>query len=406
MKSIQLFKIIILLTILFAASLIIPAIVLQPYWLFDRWDIGVYHDYAFQIFSGKIPYVDFSIEYPQLALIAIILPYFISLIFRNPQMYTYSHIIICSILYIATAVLVFHITQGLYGRTDRAFIASIMTATAFSATYFVATKYDAYPTFFMFLAVYLYTLETKIKWSYFVSTIGFFIKWIGVLPLPFFLMRDIKQYRRKMKKVANSEESAKNIVFSILLCLFLVALILFPFFFLSLERGNFSNLIYAYTYHLDRNAQTESIFFLLDSAFGIGAFFSRISTFVMLSAMSIVYFMYYKKNDLSLQTLVGYITFAVFIFVFFNKVASPQYILWFTPFFAIILSRKALHIIWFYVIQLWMFLEYPFLFAWGLATNDTYIMWTGSIIFFTLKYILWGSISFVVWKEINSSVAE
>lgn len=122
MNSIKLFKIIILLIILFAASLIIPAIVFQPYWYFDAYDIKIYHDYALQIFSGKIPYVDFSIEYPQLALIAIIIPYFISLLFRIPHMYTYGHILFSSILYIATAVIVFQITQKLYGKTDRAFI--------------------------------------------------------------------------------------------------------------------------------------------------------------------------------------------------------------------------------------------------------------------------------------------
>jgi hypothetical protein len=53
-----------------------------------------------------------------------------------------------------------------------------------------------------------------------------------------------------------------------------------------------------------------------------------------------------------------------------------------------------------------MFLEYPILFDWALATNDTYIMRTEAIIFFTVKFILWANIAFVVWKEINSSRAE
>jgi hypothetical protein len=125
----------------------------------------------------------------------------------------------------------------------------------------------------------------------------------------------------------------------------------------------------------------------------------------MLGAMAVVFYIYYKKNDQSLQTLVGYIAFAVFIFVFFNKVASPQYIMWFTPLFAIILSRKVMHMVWFYVIQLWMFLEFPILYS-VINDNGKYLMRTEAIIFFTIKFILWICIAYVVWKEINRSASK
>jgi len=401
------FKLITTLTILFAASLILPAIIFHSHWFFDMWDLSVYHNYALQIFSGKIPYVDFHIEYPQLVLIAIVLPYLVSIALGNPQMYVYAHCLICSILFIATGVMVYHITLKLYGKEDRAFVASLMTITAFSATYFVLTKYDAYPTFFMVLAIYLYIFKDDIKWSYLASVVGFFMKWFALILLPFLLVRDIRQSLGLAKDKNKSKRllTKKDIAVAILLCIILAILALLPFFLLSLKSGNFSNLTYAYTFHFGRDAQTESIFFLLDSVFNLGTFCSHIGNFVMLGAMAIVFYMYYRKNDQSIPTLVGYFAFAVFVFLFFNKVASPQYILWFTPLFAIILSRKVINIVWFYVVQLWMFLEFPILFN-VIADTEKYLMRAEAIIFFTIKFILWICIAYVVWKEINRSASK
>jgi len=403
--SMKSYKLIIILTILYVASLILPAIIFQSNWYLDHWDVSWYHKYAIQIFSGKIPYVDFHIEYPQLVLIAILLPYLVSIALGDPLMYFSAHCLICSILYIATGFMVYHITLTLYGKEDRAFVALLMTITAFSATYFVLTKYDAYPTFFMVLAIYLYIIKDDIKWSYLASVIGFFMKWFVLILLPFLLVRDVRQYLEFAKDESKSKGLLKNkdISVAILLCIILAVLVLLPFFLLSLKSGNFSNLTYAYTFHIGRDAQTESIFFLLDNVFNLGTFCSQIGNFLMLGAMVIVFYMYYRKNDQSIPTLVGYFAFAIFVFVFFNKVASPQYILWFTPLFAIILSRKVMHIVWFYFVQLWMFLEFPILFN-VIINNGEYLMRTEAIIFFTIKFILWIGIAYVLWKEINRPV--
>jgi len=40
----------------------------------DMFDIGFYLNYAIKVLEGQIPYVDFNVEYPQLAFISILLP--------------------------------------------------------------------------------------------------------------------------------------------------------------------------------------------------------------------------------------------------------------------------------------------------------------------------------------------
>jgi len=54
--------------------------------------------------------------------------------------------------------------------------------------------------------------------------------------------------------------------------------------------------------------------------------------------------------------------FSVFIFVLFNKVGSPQYFLWLTPFLAIFLTASVWEAGLFYLAQIWVYLEFPLLY--------------------------------------------
>ncbi|MGB4052250.1 MAG: hypothetical protein WBK56_08400, partial [Methanoculleus sp.] len=53
----------------------------------DIFDTAVYFQYAVQVLGGKIPYVDFPLEYPQLSLIVILVPLIFTVLTQDPSTY-------------------------------------------------------------------------------------------------------------------------------------------------------------------------------------------------------------------------------------------------------------------------------------------------------------------------------
>lgn len=353
-----------------AVTLVLVMVILFSGIMVDMFDISLYHNYAKMIFDGKIPYVDFFIEYPQIALIPILLPYFLSS--GNVDTYIMWHFITCTALYMVILYLVYEITLKVYRREIRAIVASFMCATAFSAIYFVLTKYDVYPALLILFSIYLYICREDIRSAYLVSVIGFFTKWISAIQIPFFILRDYKK---------------KEILKYVLFAFVLAALIISPFLIVALRHGDISNLILTYTYHSTRSSQTASLPYLMDHLTNSNVF-SYISNIVLVISLCAICYLYYKNNKTD-HTTIQFITLAVFVFMFLNKVASPQYILWITPLLAIIFSGKFKAILYFYTMQALMFIEFPLL--WGvIADNTHYILPTAATYFFMMKYLIWA----------------
>jgi len=364
----------------------------------DLFDISYYLNFAAKIYTGQIPYVQFSIDYPQGALLSILLPLLLVIItgglpalaHGNPMGYVYFHQGLMCLFDLGTVTLVYLVGLRLYDE-KKAFLAGILYATAFSAAYFVLTKYDSYPTFFLLLAValFVYGRETG---AYLAGAWGFLAKWFPVLALPYFLILD-------WKKGIDRETVLKNLGYSVLL----VIIVMLPFIILNpagfiqtyLINAQFNTLAHGFIYYLD---------FILRTLTG-ATFFATISIYLAIVAELGLIYWFYRRPATDDFTLCAFVFFAIFAFIMLNKISSPQYFLWMTPFFALFLAGSAREIALFYIAQLWFFLEFPVLYN-VIYHNVTGYLSPGTgfptvtFLFFTVKNVLLFIILWRVLKKI------
>lgn len=364
----------------------------------DLFDITYYLKFALRVFGGQVPYVQFSIDYPQGAFLSILLPLVLvaltggmpALLAGNPLGYVGFHQALMCLFDLGSALLVYLIALRLYDER-RAFVAGLLYTAAFSASYFVLTKYDAYPTFFLLLAValFLYGRETG---AYLAGAFGFLVKWYPVLALPYFLILDLKVGVGKAT-------IRKNLGFSIILILVftLPFLILNPEGFITTYTINtgFNTLAHGFIYYLD---------FILRTLTGV-AIFSTLSIFLAIIAEIALLWWFYRQPRTDPLTLCIFIFFAIAAFILTNKIASPQYLQWIAPFMALFLAGSVAEVILFFAAQLWWFLEFPVLYnviynnitGYGAPSAG---FPAGTFLFFTVKFALIFTILWVVYRKL------
>lgn len=357
----------------------------------DLFDINYYFNYSLSIFQGQLPYLDFSVDYPQIALLYFTLPMLFAILTNTGANFIIAHQIIMTLLDVATSIIVYLIVLNIFDN-KKAFIAGIIYATSFSSAYFVLTKYDSLPVFLLMLSVFLFINQKNIC-SYLTSSIGFFTKWFAGFTIPFFLIYDID------KKTPNL---LRNLIPSIIF----VILITLPLLIL-----NFNGYLNTITGHMSRVSLAHSLPFLLDNiAYHIfnQDFFSPISTYLSFALILLFIIAYNFLKEKNHTNLIFFIFSTVFVFVFFNKVFSPQYAMWIVPFLALFLINSYKEIILFYLFQIVMYLEFPLLF------NQIYIDYLNpyylsetesllniSLVFFGFKFILLALIYIMIYKTLK-----
>ena len=364
------------------------------YTYFDLFDTTIYFNYAVNVLHGMVPYVDFSVEYPQLFFIAALLPLIPAIIIQDANAYIPAFRVLMSIFDILTAVLVYLIAIRLFDQ-KKALISGILYAASFASTYFVITKYDPFPTFLLMLSIFLFIYGKEFG-GYFTSGIGFLAKWFPAITIPYYLMFDLKRKRIK-----------KEIIRALLVTTFAILIIILPFLIL-----NYNGFLGTYTRHIGRSSEAFSLIFYIDfilnNLAGFTRSFEAVSIFLMviLELLFIWYYWKYKKADYKI--LCSFIFFSIFIFVILNKVFSPQYMLWLTPFFALFLADSLQNIGLFFFNQIWLYLEFPVLFK-EIYYTDSFYTGTGNVflsapfIFFTIKYLLLLLIFIIVFKKMENN---
>lgn len=344
----------------------------------DDFDIAIYYQYAMRVLGGEIPYADFTLEYPQLSLIVILVPLIFTMLTHDPMTYLLVHQVFMSAFDILTVLLVYLIALKI-SNPKRAFISGVLYATAFSSAYFVLTKYDAFPTFLFMLSLFFF-IHRKETCGYLAAAAGFLTKWFPGLAIPYFVVHE--QMSGRDPRIIGRRLIASA-------ALFLV--ITLPFAVLS---G--SGFLATYTAHTERTALAHSFCYYVDfvSANIIGlSFFTEISLVLMVLVQILLLGYYYWARNTGAEYLCAFLFFSTFAFIVFNKVFSPQYLLWITPFLAIFLARSYREIALFYAVQAWMYLEFPILYR-SVYVNDGYLVGDGSplasvpFLFFTVKFIL------------------
>jgi len=344
-----------------------------------------------QVLGGAIPYVDFSLEYPQLSLVVILVPLIFTVLTGDPSTYLVVHQVFMSMFDIVTTLLIYLIALKISDQRC-AFVSGVLSATAFSSAYFVLTKYDAFPTFLLMLSLFLFIYRKETS-GYLSAVAGFLAKWFPGLAIPYFALHEYMSGR-------DPRTIGRHIIASAVL--FLV--ITLPFAVL-----NSSGFLATYTAHAGRGALAHSfcyyVDFVLENILGL-SFFAQVSLLLMAAVQIFLLAYYYLARNTSAEHLCAFLFFSIFAFVIFNNVFSPQYLLWITPFLAIFLARSYKEIALFYAIQVWMYLEFPILYR-SIYINDGYFIGESSplasvpFLFFTIKFILLLAAFGMVWLSLK-----
>ncbi|HVP25388.1 MAG TPA: hypothetical protein VMS81_05345, partial [Methanomicrobiales archaeon] len=307
------------------AKFVVPFVTTSVFSSFmDFFDIGYYLKDATQIWMGKIPYLNFDYYYPPLSLFSTLLPFLVALVFNSSMAYVLTHQILMCLFDLGTTLLVYLIALKFYDE-NRAFICGVLSATGISAAYFVLTKYDAFPTFFLVLslALFLYGKESA---AYASSAIGFLVKWFPVVAYPYYLIYEHLQGK-----------DFRVLARRILIGAVLVLAFTIPFIILSP-----AGFLRSFTMNV-AVTQAQSIVFYLDyiaNALGLPPFFGGIIVPLMALIQLSLLAIYWKAGTRDARVLCSFIFFAVVLVMVSNHVSSPQYIVWVTPFMALLLARS------------------------------------------------------------------
>jgi len=356
-------------------------------------DITLYYNYMNLAISGNIPYIDYMIEYPQFFLIPVFIAAIPSLILHSPLVYLSSFMILMLLIDTATLIGVYFIALRLFGQ-QKAFLCSVLYATAFSSAFLVATIYDSFPVFFLVVSVLLFLYGKEVP-AYISATVGTMAKWFPVFCFPYYILFTIKNKR--------ATGSLKK---GILLSCCIVFLTVVPFIVL-----NYQAFLKTYLFHVGREAYFRSWIYYMDL---ISKYYFDSEPFVHLSLVFLVVvecallYWYYRYLDGKQSTLCYLILLSIFCFILLNKVFAPYYILWVTPFLALFLINSVRQVFLFYLLQVLIYIEHPILLQQGvreysftgtsLLTHPTVF---DPFVFYSVKFMIFFVILYVIIRDVR-----
>lgn len=295
-----------------------------------------------EILNGQIPYVDFSSEYPPLALLSYLLP---ALLFRSPATYYLAFVIEMLLFDLLAMVLIKKISSRLGISVPQAL--SVHALVIIAVGPIMAVTYDMVPAVLVLAAVaFFISGRTNIAWAF--VGLGLMTKLYPIIVGPFFVLYQLRQtqYRRAAQGVV--------IFISVVLALSLPWLLL-----------NAKGYLDLFTYHLERGLHSESTYGLVlllgkvlglvqvQGVYSFGSWnlaspladqLARLSFVIMAGLLGIVYLLYTRVllrgtrdtatdglQPAAAATLLRYVAAAVLIFILFAKVFSAQYLVWLCP---------------------------------------------------------------------------
>jgi hypothetical protein len=361
-------------------------------------DLTLYHWYAMSPFHGIYPYVSYYVPYPQFFLIPVFLALIPVITIQNPVVYLFSFSALMILVDTATLLCVYSLARRFFGR-ENGFLCGLLYATAIAAAFFVPISYDAVPTFFLVFSIWLFLSQKTIS-SYLSATAATLLKWFPAFCFPYFLL-----YAHK-----NGHDSGpikKSLVLSALFAGFVIA----PFIIL-----NWAGFFNTYLSELTRFPETHSFVYYIKELTQF--LFQKTPAdswyFVLLALGELVLLIWYFRSlDKKPLTLVYVIFASILFFVITNKVFSASWIIWLTPFLALLLVHSPRRIILFYLSQIIIYLETPVLFGIvympenpGFSSDETYSVMSNSLpsfpfIFYTIKFCIFFIILYVCITDLR-----
>jgi hypothetical protein len=347
----------------------------------DLFDIGVYLENIQLLVQGQLPFTSSGFQYPVLILVPLLIAFVPAYVFQNAMAFVITFqalMVLCDIVTILCVYLI-----GLRLWSERAaFRGGLIYACAFSAGYFVITKYDAFPTSLLMLAILCTVYQHEMK-GYAASMLGFFTKVFPVLALPFFVLHNAKKTSLQQEIV-----SAAKVVIPIAAVLFLPLFILSPetlkiYIPVRSELGYYSNTL------------TFTLYSWIHDVFHIGISLDTVSAIMyVLMGAGILALLYaaWRIPGQDLNLLLKLILCATVLVVVCAKVRSPQYIVWFTPLLCLLAADDLKKIVLLFIFQALAYLEFPLMFgAFYTALQYTEPAlssgWMITLVVFTLEYL-------------------
>jgi hypothetical protein len=346
----------------------------------DTFDMGLYYQAMQNVFSGMLPWansVDF--RYPPLTIVPTALSYLASLAMGGQGWFLLSMWILMIGCEIITVFCVYWIARKMYPEYT-AFIAALLTATAISSTYFTITKYDAFPTCLMMLAILFTVYDDKAK-GYLMCVAGLFAKLFPIGAYPFMWIYN----SRDTSLIQEGKKRAFWIAG-------ISAALLAVFWVLGYNRF----LEYA------SESYCDTILYLISqclSIAGINFPFPILSDmFRFLTVIAILLIVWWAvTGPKTIARMIQCILLSLLIVVFFSQYRSPEYIVWFTPLIALLLADSYWGIALFTAIQFIEYINFP----WGfyrIWTNPAYTSpW--AIPFFTIYFLIYGVLIWYLIKR-------
>jgi hypothetical protein len=340
--------------------------------LTDLFDFQLYYMAVQNILHGQMPWA-YGVEfyYPPLAFVPLLIAYAISLAaggeFLVFAVAMWALMLVCGI---TTTFCVYYIGLKIYSEKT-AFIAAMINATAISVAYYSLCRFDPFPACLAMIAVLATVYDDK-GTGYLASILGLFTK---IWPIVLFPFLWIYNARDASIAVEGKKSAYAFLVGSgLLFCLMIVA---------GYDKFlGYADRVYCNTipYTADQYLQMAGIVI----PFSIIATLFRILTVGVL--IGALYLMYYQpKNIVLMLKLILVVIIAVIVF---SQYRSPQYIVWFTPFAALLVADDIRGIILFIGVQIIAYIEYPLAFG-VLYVNDHYVS-ESALLFFTVFFLMIG----------------
>jgi hypothetical protein len=362
----------------------------------DLFDFEYYLDHGMMTVNGQIPYLDFPFDYPPLALVPILLAIIPALATMNPYAFIYTFQALMVFCDICTVLCIYFIGLKIYDE-KKAFLSALLYSVAFSTAYFVLTKYDAFPTCLLMVAV-LFTIYGMNLRGYLADTAGALAKIFPLIVLPFIALYNAKMTSLKEEIFQLLKIFVPLFLVVVLPVLFLKPEIISQYFSASLIRST------AYV-----NTPTYVVYAIFHEILNIDISIALISNLMYALMGIILLFLVYfaltleKINQITLLKLMALSIFSV---VFFMKYHSPQYLVWFTPIVCLLVADRLYAVALFFFAQIMTYIEFPLLFG-SFYTNAEYlnpVNSTGYLLtvgFFCLEYLV---LLLLIFVAVNPSI--
>lgn len=349
----------------------------------DLFDFGYYFEHGMMVVDGQVPYLNFPFDYPPLALVPILLAIIPAILTTNQYAFVFTFQALMIICDIGTVLCVYFIGLKIFDE-KKAFYAALVYSAAFSTAYFVLTKYDAFPTFLLMLAV-LFTIYGMNMKGYLADTAGILTKIFPVIALPFIVLYNAR-------KTSLKEEILQIVKFFIPLFILVVLpiLILKP----EIISQYFSASLVRSTVYV--NTPTYVLYAFFHEMLKIDISSTLISNlmylFMGVILLSLV-FIAFTREKFSRITFLKLTLVSIFTVVFLMKYHSPQYLVWYTPLVCLLVVDRLYAVALFFFAQIFTYMEFPLLFG-VFYTNAEYLNPVNSpgylmtVAFFCIEYLI------------------